>query len=167
MDKTDRPGFYVRDVFLVEYITQGGVASKNKSRVLCFLSAPSPVRFLQLVRVVGRLEMCCSFSSVSCAVRVFSVENLWRSLRESLLKKCGKVSTCWPGGEFYTRRGGENDVFHGAVEKFSYGFSTWIYRVKWVVLHSFHRAYYNYYYYISEFLGGTAEMEKELRKVNI
>lgn len=100
-------------------------------------------------------------------VRVFSVENLWRSLGESLLKSCGKVSTSGRNCEFCTLNGGVVGVFHGFVEKFSYGFSTWINRGKMVVLHSFHRLYYNYYYYIREFLGGTAEIGERIRKVNI
>ena len=100
-------------------------------------------------------------------VRVFSVENLWRSLGESLLKSCGKVSTSWRNSEFCTRRGGFCGVFHGFVEKFSYEFSTRINRGIRVVLHSFHRLYYNYYYYIREFGSGTAEVGGRIESTNI
>ncbi len=100
-------------------------------------------------------------------VRVFSVENLWRSLRESLLKTCGKVSTSWRDGGFYTWCGGKSGVFHGLVEKFSYGFSTWINRGMEAVLHSFHRSYYYYYYYIRKFWSDTAEIYGERKSANI
>ena len=95
-----------------------------------------------------------------------SVENLWRSLGESLLKSCGKVSTSWRKSEFCTRNGEVLGIFHGFVEKFSYEFSTRINRGVRVVLHSFHRLYYNYYYYIREFLDGTAKVGGRIRKVN-
>lgn len=100
-------------------------------------------------------------------VRVFSVENLWRSLGESLLKSCGKVSTSEQNCEFYTRRSGFCVVFHGFVEKFSYGFSTWINRGVGAVLHSFHRLYYNYYYYIREFESGAAGIIGRIKSTNI
>lgn len=100
-------------------------------------------------------------------VRVFSVENLWRSLGESLLKSCGKVSTSWRNCEFCTINGGVLGVFHGLVEKFSYRFSTRINRGERAVLHSFHRVYYNYYYYIREFWSGTAKIGERIEKVNI
>lgn len=99
-------------------------------------------------------------------VRVFSVENLWRSLGESLLKSCGKVSTSWQNSEFYTRRGGFNVVFHGFVEKFSYEFSTRNNRGMRVVFHSFHRFYYNYYYYIRKFWSGTAKVSERIKSTN-
>lgn len=100
-------------------------------------------------------------------VRVFSVENLWRSLGESLLKSCGKVSTSERNCEFYTCRGGFYVVFHGFVEKFSYEFSTRINRGTVVVLHSFHRLYYNYYYSIREFMSGTAKICERIESTNI
>lgn len=99
-------------------------------------------------------------------VRVFSVENLWRSLGESLLKSCGKVSTSGRNFEFYTRRSGFRVVFHGFVEKFSYEFSTRINRGVWAVLHSFHRFYYNYYYYIRKFGSGTAKVSERIESAN-
>lgn len=100
-------------------------------------------------------------------VRVFSVENLWRSLGESLLKSCGKVSTGERNCEFYTRRGGFRVVFHDFVEKFSHEFSTRINRGAEMVLHSFHRHYYNYYYYINEFGSGTAKVSERIESANI
>lgn len=99
-------------------------------------------------------------------VRVFSVENLWRSLGESLLKSCGKVSTSERNREFFTCRSGFCGVFHGFVEKFSYEFSTRINRGVEVVLHSFHRLYYNYYYYIREFPGGIAKVSERIESTN-
>lgn len=101
------------------------------------------------------------------SVRVFSVENLWRSLGESLLKSCGKVSTSAQNCEFFARRSGFCGVFHGFVEKFSYTFSTWANRGVEVVLHSFHRLYYNYYYYIREFPSGTAKVYERIESTNI
>lgn len=131
------------------------------------------VRFLDFVRTASaaqrhlpNIKICFNISSVSRAVRVFSVENLWRSLGESLLKSCGKVSTSWQNGEFYTRRGEFNVVFHGFVEKFSYEFSTRINRGMRVVLHSFHRFYYNYYYYIRKFWSGTAKVSERIKSAN-
>jgi hypothetical protein len=47
---------------------------------------------------------------------------LWRSLRESLLKTCGKVSTSWRDSGFCTWRGGKSRVFHGLVKSFPMGF---------------------------------------------
>lgn len=143
---------------LCEYISnkiysQDSVASVNKSISFCFRSAPSLVRVFD-VRFLN-------------FVRVFSVENLWRSLRESLLKTCGKVSTSWRDSGFCTWRGGKSRVFHGLVEKFSYGFSTQINRGIRAVLHSFHRTYYYYYYYIRKFWSDTAEICGEGKSANI
>lgn len=132
------------------------------------------VRFLQRVRTASaalryltNIKMCHNISSVSCAVRVFSVENLWRSLRESLLKNGGKVSTNWQNNEFCTRNSELVGVFHDLVEKFSSMVSTWFNWGKWIVLHSFHRLYYNYYYYIRWFWNGTAKICGRIKKVNI
>ena len=125
------------------------------------------VRFLNDVRSTSLANLCCDMCSVFCFVRVFSVEKLWESLGERLLKSCGKVSTSWQNCEFCTLNSRFAEVFHGFVEKFSYKFSTLINRGKAVVLHSFHRAYYNYYYYIREFLDGTAKVSGRIRKVNI
>ena len=174
----------VQSIFQTEYTLQGIVASEALKQVLgasldsspCsgtgFCSGCKNVRFL-FVRVLGRVRLplfeksCCNISSVFESVRVFSVENLWRSLGESLLKSCGKVSTSWRNCEFCTTNGGVFGVFHGFVEKFSYKFSTRIDRGKRVVLHSFHRVYYNYYYYIREFSSGTAKVGERIRKANI
>lgn len=125
------------------------------------------VRFLDNVRLAMFANLCCNNCSVFYFVRVFSVEKMWESLGESLLKSCGKVSTGWRNCEFCTLNSGLGGVFHGFVEKFSYEFSTRINRGAGVVLHSFHRVYYNYYYYIRRFLSGTAEIGRRIRKVNI
>ena len=129
--------------------------------------------FYDGVRVAGgrrvcdsRGKLCCNISSVLDFVRVFFVENLWRSLGESLSKSCGKVSTEWQHCGFGVENGGRTRVFHGLVEKFSYEFSTRFNGGGKVVLHSFHRAYYNYYYMIRWFLVGTAERNENFRKSN-
>ncbi len=161
---------------LCEYISnkiysQDSVASVNKSISFCFRSAPSLVRVFEACSGAG---FCSGLKNVRVFdvrflnfVRVFSVENLWRSLRESLLKTCGKVSTSWRDSGFCTWRGGKSRVFHGLVEKFSYGFSTQINRGIRAVLHSFHRTYYYYYYYIRKFWSDTAEICGEGKSANI
>lgn len=129
-------------------------------------SGCADVRFLANVRVLDLDDLCCNISSVFNSVRVFSVENLWRSLGESLLKSCGKVSTVWQKWEFCTQNCGSGSVFHVLVEKFCHEFSTLINRGGWAVLHSFHRVYYNYYYYIRKFGGGTAKKYARFESAN-
>lgn len=68
-------------------------------------------------------------SSVSCAVRVFSVENLWRSLWERWWGKCGKVSTNWTKIKSFTQKVGKSRVLHVAVEKFYRSFPRWFFPV--------------------------------------
>lgn len=139
----------------------------DKRSVFFACSGGADVRVYSFVRLPFLDGMCYSISSVSGDVRVFSVEKMWRSLGESLLKTCGKVSTSWQKNKFYTYRGDLRGVFHGFVEKFSYEFSTLLNRGKRVVLHSFHRFYYNYYYYIREFLSGTARVSERMKRANI
>lgn len=80
------------------------------------------VRVLWLVRVCTKWLLCYSFSSVSCPVRVKSVENLWRSVCESRWESCGKVSTECVCRRFSTRNFGKVAVLHSAVDKFCFGF---------------------------------------------
>lgn len=73
------------------------------------------------------------------------VQNSWKSLWVSLWERRGKV---WRGewkSTFSTKIVWKKDVFHVWVEKFYLVFYTCRNRGKVVVLHNFHRPYYNYY----------------------
>lgn len=77
-----------------------------------------------------------------------TVENLckrlWKNLWGKSGKDCGKVEK----GRILVAKVGISRVLHGIVEKFYHGFSTRIFPCKRLVLHSFHRAYYNYNYFL-------------------
>ena len=115
----------------------------------CSVSACSGNVSLDLWHFIQKVNNCKFFGFSGCSgCSGKSVENLCKRLWENLWGKSGKGCGKVLEGRILGAKVGISRVLHGLVEKFYHRFSTRVFLCKRRVLHSFHRAYYNYNYFL-------------------